>query len=128
MDTMETTATKTIRIVLGVFMLLTGLNKFLHFLPTPEGTPDFRQFMSAMVESGYFLRLVGIVEITVGAALLARKFVPLALVVLAPITVNIVMIHLMLDMGGLLPALILAGLHVALATRYWDRFVPLLEP
>ena len=70
------------RIVLGLIFFVFGLNGFFNFLPVPpppEGAAT--QFMMGLGASGFFFPLLKITEIVVGAALLANRFVPLALVV-----------------------------------------------
>ena len=68
------------------------------------------------------------VEAIVGILLITDRFVPLALVVLAPISVNIVLAHLALDPAGIAPAAMVAALNVALAIAYRDRYEGLLRP
>ena len=54
----------------------------------------------------------------VALALLSNRFVPLALVVMAPITINIVLLHAVLAPEGLGVGLALLAMHLALA---WSR-------
>lgn len=57
-------------------------------------------------------------ELLVALALLTNRMVPLALVVLAPITVNIVLFHLVLAPAGAPIAVALLVFHLATA---WSR-------
>jgi len=65
----------TARVLLGVVMLLTGLNKIFWFAPMPHMSPALTAFMGALKETGYFLPFIGIVEATGGALLLVNRFV-----------------------------------------------------
>ncbi len=116
-----------IRILLGLVLLVFGLNKFLGFMPAPELSAEAGQLMGAMAESGYILQATGIVEIVVGALLLTGLFVPLALLLLAPISVNIVLFHAVLDPAGIGPAAAVALLNVYLMLTHFSAYRPLLK-
>lgn len=121
-------ATTAARVVLGLVFFVFGLNFFLHFLPEPPITGKAGEFMGGMMVSGYLLQLVHATEAIAGAALLARRFVPLALTVLAPIVVNIVAFHafLMPPMTLGVPVVVLA-LEVFLAWSYRAAFRSMLR-
>ena len=114
----------TARVLLGVVMLLTGLNKIFWFAPMPHMSPALTAFMGALKGTGYFLPFIGIVEATGGALLLVNRFVPLAITILAPVLVNILGVHTFLDARGFPLALIL---DVYLAWVYRDAFRPMFE-
>lgn len=116
------------RILLGLIFFVFGLNGFLNFMPAPEGMPERAMaFAGALAASGYMFPLIKGIEVLSGALLLAGRFVPLALVLLAPIIVNIVLFHVVLAPGGygLLAALLVLELYLAWAYR--DSFAPLLR-
>src|SRR5262249_43127262 len=117
----------TARVLLGVVMLATGLNKIFWFAPMPHMSPALTAFICALKETGYFLPFLGIVESTGGALLLLNRFAPLAITILAPVLVNILAVHTFLDASGLPLALILIVLEVYLAWVYRDAFRPMLE-
>jgi len=117
----------TARVLLGLVMVLTGLNKIFWFAPMPHMSPALTAFMGALKETGYFLPFIGIVESTGGALLLVNRFVPLAITILAAVLVNILAVHTFLDARGFLIALILIALDVYLAWVYRDAFRPMFE-
>jgi hypothetical protein len=61
-------------------------------------------------------------EIAVGLALVFRRFVPLALTVLAPITINILAFHLFLAPAGLPMAVFLVVANAGLAIHYREAY------
>jgi uncharacterized membrane protein YphA (DoxX/SURF4 family) len=76
-----------IRLYLGAWMLLNGLNHFVALFPQPMGGPDrSSQLLVTLIETGLFT-LVKSTEIAVGVMLLLDLFVPLALVVAMPVCV-----------------------------------------
>ena len=89
------------RILLGLIMLTFGLNKFLHFIPMPELHPEFAKAMGGLMHVSYLFPLVAVVEILSGISFLLNKAVPLFLLILAPVVVNIFLIHVFYDMSGM---------------------------
>jgi len=115
------------RILLGLILLVFGLNGFLQFLPMPPLPDAAGAFLGGLAATGYMFPLIKGVEVLVGAALLLNRFVPLALTVLAPISVNIVAFHLFLDPKGLALPIIVGALNVVLAFFYRARFAGVLS-
>ena len=115
--------------ILGLIFTVFGLNGLLMaltgsgFIPMPEMPEKAGSFMGAMAATGYFLPVLKLVEIVGGVLLLVRRFVPLALVLLAPVIVQIVLFHLFLEPSGLPMGLILVALGGYLGfVRYRDSF------
>lgn len=79
------------RLLLGFVFLGSGIAFFLMTPPTMEG--PIGDFMKGMTATGYFFYLLKGTEIVGGALLMSGFFVPLALVVLAPVTLNIFLVH-----------------------------------
>jgi uncharacterized membrane protein YphA (DoxX/SURF4 family) len=124
---MNSTFTKILRIILGLGLLFFGLSKLLHFniMPTHIYTGEAAIFIDSLSNTGYILKVIGIFEIFIGALLLFNKWVPFALLLLAPITVNIVLFHLFLDTPGLIAAMVIVVLNVILIYKHWKVYRPL---
>ena len=88
------------RIILGLAYLVFGLNFFLQFLPTPPSSEAMGKITGAIYQTGYMFQFIKITEIVGGLLLVVGLYVPLALVILAPITLNIVLMHAFLDPSG----------------------------
>lgn len=116
------------RILMGLAFLVFGLNAFLNFIPPPSKPlpPAAADFATALFKSGYMMQLIGATQLLVGALLLANRFVPLALVVLAPFLVNSLAFHLFLERSGLPMAIIFSAFEVYLAWVYRAAYRPLL--
>ena len=125
---MKSKATTAARILLGLVFFIFGLNKFLHFIPQPPPTGAAGEFFAGLAVSGYFFPLLASTEVAAGVALLMRRFVPLALTVLAPVIVNIVAFHAFLAPSGLPVAIVVLGLEVYLAWSYRSAFRAMLRP
>lgn len=119
------TAVTVARYLLGLMLFVLGLNGFFGFIPQPTPPEDGGAFLGALA-SGGVLPVVKAFEVIVGALLLAGRFVPLALVMLVPITVNIVLYHLRFDPAGGVGAYVVAVLHAVLLWGYHAHLSPLL--
>lgn len=110
------------RILLGLPLVVFGLNGFLQFLPMPPMEGNAATFMGGLAAAGYFFPLLKATEIVTGLLLLAGRFVPLALTILAPIVLNIVAFHGFVAGGGLGLPLVMAALGIYLAWSYRASF------
>lgn len=118
------------RLFLGLIYVVFGLNGFLQFLPMPPMPEAAGAFAGALGATGYMFPFIKVTEIACGLALLSGFFSPLALIVLAPITLNIFMFHLVLTPGlqnVVLPVVMIVAQFLA-AKGYWKKFEPLLKP
>lgn len=114
------------RILLGAMFFVFGLNGFLGFLPMPPLPGEAGAFLGALV-TAKFLPVVKAIEVVAGLALLAGRFVPLALVLLAPIVVSIVLFHAVLAPEGMAMPLLVVALEAYLAWAYRDAFRGVLD-
>lgn len=112
----------------GLFWLVFGLNNFLHFLVIPDPPPAGADFMQALEKTGYILPLVYTAQIVAGLALLARRFITLALLVLAPIISNILLYDLFLNPSGLATGAAISAVYAAILFDHRHKFTPLLQP
>jgi len=115
-----------LRYLLGVIFVVFGLNGFLNFLPQPPMEGDPATFMSGLMASGYFFPLLKGVEVLCGVLLLTGFYVPLAIAVLGPITLNIFLVHSVLLPPNPVSILVFAG-NLFLAFAYKDHFKGIFE-
>lgn len=89
------------RYLLGLMFTVFGLNGFLHFIHQPPPTSAAAlAYMSVMSQTHYFV-LVFAIQLVAGVLLLINRYVALALVLLAPVLVNILLFHALMDPGGI---------------------------
>ena len=87
-------------------------------------------FNTGLMASGYFFPFLKATETLCGLALLSGFFVPLALVILAPITIHIFLVHTFLAPEGLPVASVIGLLMIYLsffAKPYSERIKPLFR-
>ncbi len=117
------------RVLLGLMFFVFGLNGFFWFIPQPP--PDqlpkaLMDFSMAMMNTGFLFKLVKGTEVLCGLLLLLNRFVPLALVLLAPVIVNIVLVHAFLAPSGVGMGVVILALELYLAWCYRGAYRPML--
>lgn len=124
--------TLAIRIIFGLIFVVFGLNGFFNFIPMPQDMPqDMITFSSGLMVSKYFFPLLKGSEVICGLFLLSGYFVPLALVILAPIVINIFFVHAFLAPDGMAMsiALVLMQAYLSFFARpYSDKIKALFRP
>jgi putative oxidoreductase len=112
------------RILLALVFVVFGANGFFSFMPAqlPPGLAG--QFLGAILASHYVLAVSAVMVIG-GLLLLLNVYVPLALVLLAPILVNILLFHLFMNLGGIGPGAVLTVCWFLVAWRVRPAFAGL---
>jgi len=118
----------TIRIILGISLFLLGTNYFLDYLPTMGYTEPAKNLMEALIESGYIMPIVAIYEIVLAVFLLFHRYVPLMVILLAPLTVNAFLYHLFLNPQGLAVWGIMLIMNIYMIFPHVDKFKPFMTP
>src|SRR5438046_7646197 len=113
-------ATIIARILLGLIFVVFGSNIFLHFIPMPPPPPTLAGDFTKALFLSHYLHVVAVFQIVGGLLLLVGRFVPLGLVLLAPVIVNIDLVHLLLEPSGLPMATVISILLIFLIWRYRD--------
>ena len=113
----------------SVFLVMGGLHGIFEFVPTGtvEMSLEAKAFVSGLVSTGYLLPAVKIIELIVGILFLFGQFIPLTLVISAPIVLNIGLYHLFLDWSGLPIALLMGIALMYLTHRYRTYFRPFFD-
>ncbi|MGK0385462.1 MAG: putative oxidoreductase [Patiriisocius sp.] len=124
---MNSTFTTILRILLGLALLVFGMNKFTPFIPIFDMAPAAANFMESLNSTGYVLYVIAALEIIIGLLLLLKKWVPFALILLAPIAINILLFHVFLDVSGVLVAILIVAITVMLIYKYWKSYRPLFQ-
>jgi putative oxidoreductase len=118
-----------IRILVGLLMIVFGLNKFLNFMPQPEPGAMGAEMvtLATILSASPFMSIIGIIEILGGIALLIGKYVPLALTFLVAVLLNATLFHLFYDTKNVGGALVFLILCLYLVYTQKDKFFGLLS-
>lgn len=117
-----------LRILLGLFILVFGLDKFFHFVPMDNSAMS-EAAMGYMggLESTKTTILVGIIEVLAGLSFLFNKYGALMALILMSISVNAVLFHATLEPATIPGSLILIVLNIIMLIGYKDKYRELLK-
>lgn len=119
-------ATIIVRFLMGLLYIFAAVVVLFKLVPQPEQTGNVKIFMDGMNASGYLMPFIKITELVCGLAFVSGYFVPLATVVIAPITLNILLFHIFVDTSGLPVGIFLLVANLLVAYANWDKYKPIL--
>ncbi len=97
---MKTQASLLLSIILGILLIIFGLNKFLGFIAVQPPADAVAQGYLGSMFTSYLYILVGFAEIVGGILLIFHRTRLLGWLVLLPVLVNIILFHLAHDFVG----------------------------
>ena len=115
------------RILLGLVFFVFGFGYFFMKMPPMDTTTAMGKFTSGLLASGYFFPFLKTVEGSMGLLLILNFWTPVALLVLAPIIIQILLFHSFLEPSGLPVALPILVLETFLAWANWDKYKGLFK-
>jgi hypothetical protein len=115
------------RYLLGLIFLTFGLNGFLNFIHMPPPTGVAAQFFGALFVSKLYVVIFAL-QLLPAILLLANRYVPLALTILAAIILNILSFHILMAPAGLPLAIFVAVLWILTFISVRQAFAGLFQP
>jgi len=120
-------ATIIIRILFGALLLFSSIAYFLQLIPPPELTGAMKTFNDGINASHYLMPLVKAIELLCGLAFVFNRFIPLATILIFPITLNILGVHIFLAPEGLPIAIFMLTANLFLAFRNKEHYRSILQ-
>lgn len=115
------------RILLGFVFFAGGIAGLFNLIPPPTDLPEgMMTFNAGLAASIYFFPFLKVTEAVCGLLLLTGFFVPLALVILAPIVIHIFLVHAFLAPSGL-PIAIVLGLLIIYLSFFSPQYSPVIK-
>lgn len=111
-----------VQIILGIILIFFGLNGFLQFMPFPEMTAAATAFFGALFAAGYILPILNVIFIVVGLMYIFNKCGAFASVILFPLTLNIFLFHIFLDVATGIAGYVIFILNIYLLYVYFDSY------
>ncbi|MCU4162799.1 hypothetical protein [Carboxylicivirga caseinilyticus] len=116
------------RYILGVLLVIFGLNGFFNFIPMDAPTGVAGEFMMGLFKSGYVFPVIKLIEIATGVAFLTNRFTALASIVFMPIAINILLYHAVLEPASGLIAYVVFVFALIQLIAHKAYYMPLLKP
>jgi hypothetical protein len=83
---------------------------------------DMLTYMNGLIASGYFLPFLATCQVLVGVLLLSGFYVPLAIAILGPMSLNIFLLHAAIAPDGIGMAIFVLVANIFLAWVYKENF------
>ncbi|WP_440122199.1 DoxX family protein [Tenacibaculum sp. Ill] len=115
-------------LLFGLMFINSGLNKFLNYMPMPEDLPEkMMSAMTAMMEIGWLMPLVGIAEILGGILFIIPKTRALGAVAIFPVMIGIMLTNIFQAPSGLPIAIALFAINLWVIYENCDAYKPMVK-
>ena len=115
------------RILLGFIFFASGIAGLMGLVQPPPDLPErLVTFNTGLMASVYFMPFLKVVEAICGLMLLSGMWVPLALVVLAPVVLNIFLVHAFMAPSGV-PLAVVLGLLMIYLSFFAPPYAPTIK-
>jgi len=116
------------RVLLGVVFVFAGFTKVVPVFPMQPMPGDLGTMLTLMMTHRWIF-FYGVFELVSGLLLLAGRFVPLALTLLAALLINILLFNVTLapSVVGIVATLVLGALEIFLVWAYRESFAGVLS-
>ena len=115
------------RYLLGLMFLVFGSNDFLHFIPMGPMPPGAAGEFARLLIATHYMNFAGLIMVVSGILFLVNRYVPLALVLLAPVLVNILLFHILMQPKGVAMGALATVLWFLVAYRVRSAFYGLFQ-
>lgn len=112
----------------GFLFIFSGANKLFHFVPNPPDLPEKMAKMgAAMMEIGWLMPLVGVVEIFAGLLFIFKKTRALAAIMLLPILMGIFLTHFLASPKELPMVVVLFAINIWVIIDNREKYLPMIK-
>ena len=97
-------------------------------MPVPEEMPEnLMNLMSAFMQIGWLIPLIGVAEIVGGLLVMTNKFRALGALIILPVLVGILLTHIINAPSGLPIALLLMAIEVWIIYENRKKYLPMIK-
>lgn len=115
------------RILMGLaFFAFGAMGLYMIIKQVPDQGPENLKPINAAIATAGYMHVAMVTMLVVGVLLLANRFVPLALALIAPILVGILTYHIATSPAMIVPGAILSLIELFLVYSYRKAFCPML--
>ncbi len=112
----------------GLMFINAGLNKFLNYMPAPKEMPEkMVKVMTAFMEIGWLMPLVGTMEILGGLLLIFPRTRALGAIIIVPILTGILLADISMAPSALPIAFALAAVILWVIIDNREKYLPMVR-
>ncbi len=117
-----------ISLLFGLMFINSGLNKFFNYMPMPKDMPEnMMKVIGAFMEIGWLMPLIAVAEIIGGILFIIPKYRALGAIIIFPVTVGVVLTHVVNFQSGIPVALILMAINLWVIMENREKYLPMLR-
>lgn len=117
-----------ISLLFGLMFINSGLNKFFNYMPMPKDMPEnMMKVIGAFMEIGWLMPLIAVAEIIGGSLFIIPKYRALGAIIIFPVTVGVVLTHVVNFQSGIPVALILMAINLWVIMENREKYLPMLR-
>lgn len=114
--------------LLGLLLINGGLNKFLNYMPVPEGLPDeLVKDNAALMEISWLIPLIGFAEVLGGLLILIPRTRALGALIIFPVMAGILLTHIFVEPGGLAIAIVIWAILLWIIYDNLHKLLPIIK-
>ncbi len=115
-------------ILFGLLLINGGLDKFLHYMPVPEGLPEgLIKDTEALMEISWLMPLVGLAEVVGGILILFPKTRALGALIVFPVMVGVLLVHIFVAPAGLPIAIVIWAILGWIIYENRHKYLPIIK-
>ncbi len=117
-----------VSLLFGLMFINAGLNKFFNYMPMPKDMPDSMvKLMTAFMQIGWLMPLVGITEIVGGALFITNRYRALGAIIIFPVVIGIFLTNLFNAPSGLPIAIVLLAINLWVLIENRAKYLPMVQ-
>lgn len=115
------------RILLGLIMIIFPVNALFIKAFKPKMIDKAQKVMDTFRDTGYLLHFIQWTELIIGILLITNYYTPIALLILMPISINILLFHIFLSPPIVGPGLFIFLMNIFLIWSYRLEYLNLFN-
>jgi len=114
--------------IFGLLLINGGLEKFLHYMPTPEDlNPELIKDFEALVEISWLMPLIVLAELIGGALLIFPKTRALGALIVLPVMVGVLLTHIFVAPGQIIVAIVIWLILIWILFDSKEKYLPIIR-
>lgn len=114
--------------IFGLLLINGGLDKFLHYMPTPKDlNPELIKDYAAISEISWLMPLIALAELIGGVLLIFPKTRALGALIVFPVMVGVLLTHIFVDTSGLPIAIVIWAILLWILFDNREKYLPIIK-
>jgi len=114
--------------IFGLLLINGGLDKFFHYMPTPEDlNPELIKDFEALVEISWLMPLIALAELIGGALLIFPRTRALGALIVLPVMVGVLLTHIFVDPSQIIVAIVIWVILLWILYDNREKYLPIIK-